>query len=467
MMKNRLLSPVSSVLNILEEYHKDAEARLKTYEPEDQARNKIITDIYAKDDMYLSINRSYKCIETGFEDFCKERKLHCSLPDMFSYLSKGGKITLYTHQAEALDSILAGRATIISTGTGSGKTESFLIPILHHCLVQKHNSIPGIKAVILYPLNALANDQIHRIINAVKGRGIRVGCFIGSTPKYKERQPDDPEERCISCQEMIDQPPDILITNYVMLDRLITKPDTRQMFVDSEKTLKYIVVDEVHYFRGTKGANLSLLLRRLCALCKQPLVQIGASGTLQRGGGYFPDSKQESIELFARLIFGYEAVIEKGFQLIGPAFKGLEQNISLDPLPAADSIEGDTFLSKLELPAAEKLYEQLSGRSLAPHGIGIENHPMYPFALRSQFIARMREKLAEAACTFKENPLPLILDYRLHLILGNVGGSLTRCLLCKRYHDGRCQRCRHCGNGLLFKVSIEHKEQIFLPYVLC
>lgn len=84
MMENRLRSPVSAVLNILEEYHKDTEARLKTYEPEDQARNKIITDIYAKDDIYLSLNRSYECIDTSFEDFCKERKLHHALPEMFS-----------------------------------------------------------------------------------------------------------------------------------------------------------------------------------------------------------------------------------------------------------------------------------------------------------------------------------------------------------------------------------------------
>ena len=502
MMKNRLRSPVSSVLNILEEYHKDAEARLKTYEPDDQTRNKIVTDIYAKDDIYMSLNRSYQCIEASFEDFCKERKLHHALPEMFSYIARGGRITLFAHQAQAIDSILAEHSTIISTGTGSGKTESFLIPILHHCLVQKYNNIPGIKAVILYPLNALANDQIHRIINAVKGRGIRVGCFVGSTAKYKERQPDDPEEECISRQEMIDQPPDILITNYVMLDRLITKPDTRRMFVDSEKTLKYIVVDEVHYFRGTKGANLSLLLRRFRTLCKQSLVQIGASGTLQRSGGYFPNDEQEGIEQFVRLIFGYEAVMKNGFQLIEPSFEGLEKIFSLDPLPATDSIEGDTILSEFKLPAAEKLYEQLSGRSLDHHVISIENHPMYHFALRSKFIARMRDKLVGGACTFneiialfcqlyrdthqreprnprsvveaylslidylnqrceekKENPLPLILDYRLHLILGNIGGSLTRCLLCKRYHDGRCQRCRHCSNGLLFKVSKEQPDQ--------
>ncbi|HYT45656.1 MAG TPA: DEAD/DEAH box helicase, partial [Methylomirabilota bacterium] len=499
MAGNRLLAPVTSALGILEEYHKDVEKRLRFYELGDDVRGKIITDVYAKDDIFFSLNRPYEHIEKSFRDYCRDQKLHVLLPDMLPFLAK--EKSLYTHQADAIESILAEKTTVISTGTGSGKTESFLIPILHHCLTHKSKSIPGIKAVILYPLNALANDQIRRIIEAVKNRGIRVGCFVGSTPGFKIRKPDDPVEQCISRQEMIDRPPDILITNYVMLDRLITNPKTRSMFEISKNTLKYIVVDEVHYFRGTKGANLSLLLRRLRTLSKQPLVQIGASGTLRRGGGYYPDSKQDSIEQFARLIFGNEAVAKNGFQLIEPVFP-VEQIRSSEPLAVTDDIEGDSFLSELSKSDAEKLYEQLSGKSLEYSGGGIEKHPMYRFAMSNPFIASMRERLTRTlerptsgACTFQEmvelfcqlyrnthgqeprNPkrvveaywslinylnhrceeqkpsLPLILDYRLHLILGNFGDSLTRCLLCKRYHDGRCHRCRHCGNGLLFKVS--------------
>ena len=104
-------------------------------------------------------------------------------------------------------------------------------------------------------MNALANDQIRRILEAVKGKGIRVGCFVGSTPYDKKSIENDQEELCISRKEMIEQPPDILITNYVMLDRLITKANTQSMLVNSMQTLKYIVVDEIHYFRGTKGAE--------------------------------------------------------------------------------------------------------------------------------------------------------------------------------------------------------------------
>jgi superfamily II DNA or RNA helicase len=507
MAEERLLAPVTSALSILEEYHKDVEKRLKFYGLGDDERNNIITDIYAKDDIFFSLNRPYEHIEMSFRDFCRDNKLYVSLPEMLPFLAK--RKSLYTHQSYAIRSILAGKNTIISTGTGSGKTESFLIPILHHCLVEKSKDICGIKAIILYPLNALANDQIRRITEAVKGRGIRVGCFVGSTPGFKIRKPSDPVEQCISRQEMIDEPPDILITNYVMLDRLITTPKTCSMFEISKNTLKYIVVDEVHYFRGTKGANLSLLLRRLRTLCKEPLVQIGASGTLRQGGGYFPDSKHDSIEQFARLIFGNKAVAKNGFQLIEPVFPD-KPDRPLEPLPATDDIEGDSFLSELDNFAAKKLCQQLSGRSLTYEKKSLKDHtfendPMFRFAMSSPFIASMRERLTSTperptngACTFQEtvelfcqlyknthgkepkNPkriveaywslinylnhrceywkMPLILDYRLHLILGNFGDSLTRCLLCKRYHDGRCLRCRHCGNGLLFKVSKAHPD---------
>lgn len=487
----RLFAPVTAALNIREEYHKDVERRLRVVGLGEDIIGQIITDVYAKDDIYFSLNRAYEHILDSFSEFCGTHRLHVELPQRFPDFREK---KLYVHQAQAIESIQKEQTTIISTGTGSGKTESFLLPILHHCLVEKGNS--GIKAVILYPLNALANDQIGRIIKAVRGTGIRVGCFVGSTPRTKARTSDDPDELCISRREMIERPPDILITNYVMLDRLITKPDFRSMFTQSAGTLKYLVVDEVHYFRGTKGANLSLLLRRFRTLCRQSLIQIGASGTLRSGGGYFPDSKQDSIEQFARLIFGNESVQDKGFQLIKPVFKPDGQINDLEFLPATDKLGGKVFLVDLDKAAAENLYIQLSNRHLEGNGSSFDQ--MYRFMSCSPLVAVMRQKLVEGACLFQDfvdifqhkyrvtygrepqdpkqvveaywslinylnyrcpkqsPPLPLVLDYRLHIILGNVGDDLTRCLRCNRYHDGRCPRCRFCSDGLLFKVSKKH-----------
>ena len=470
MIKNPLTVPAMSALGILKEYHSEVEKKLKDAGIEDAASHIITTDIYAKDDLYFSLNRAYEHIPVSFDEFCRKNELHTSLSTMFPEIANG-KYNLYTHQENAIRSILADQTTIISTGTGSGKTEAFLIPILHHCLLQKASNISGIKAIILYPLNALANDQIGRILKAVRGKGIRVGCFVGSTPRQKKRKQDDQAERCISRQEMMDDPPDILITNYVMLDRLLTKAETRTMFVKSKQTLKYIVVDEIHYFRGTKGANLSLLLRRLRTLCKVSLVQVGASGTLRHGGGYFLDSEEERIKQFAQRIFGQEAVTQHGFQLIEPMFQR-EQQKELDALPDTEDIIGESFLRELDGKKAQELYKQLA-KSLHEEKrepLHIEETTMYRFLLCSPYLKKIRTHLTEGTKTFGElvklfaelyeneyrrvprNPkavveaylsvigyvnqrcaernIPLPLDYRLHLILGDVGDALTRCLLC-------------------------------------
>jgi superfamily II DNA or RNA helicase len=501
----RLSSPIASALGIREQYHRSVETELKTCGIDDITSKTIITDIFAKDDIYFSLNRAYECIQEDFTTFCKNNELHSSLRDMLPNISTSGR-HLYTHQAQAIESIQQGKTTIISTGTGSGKTESFLIPILDYCLKQKSRQSDGIKALILYPLNALANDQIRRILNAVRGTGIRVGCYIGSTPQEKQRTSNDQPELCISRREMTEKPPDILITNFIMLDRLITKPASRSMFKHSATTLKYIVVDEIHYFRGTKGANLSLLLRRLRTLCQTSVIQIGASGTLRRGGGYYPNQAEDQIEKFARLIFGHEAIDKGGLQLIKPVFQKEEPDEPLDSLPKTDRIDGETFLEILDKEKAIVLCEQLFGiAALATYRLkyqqeeGLRKFPGYYLISKSPFVHKIRQKLAESACIFsdfiqlfrqmykeiygrepddaksvveaywslidylnercQEAKLPPVLDYRIHLILNDVGEALKRCLQCGRYHDGRCLRCRYCNNGLLFKVSERYPDQ--------
>jgi superfamily II DNA/RNA helicase len=508
MSNNRLFSPVASVLSIQEQYQQDVKNKLQAFGLAEGESQSITNDIFAKDNIYFSLNRPYKRNSEAFSIFCTNYRLHSKLPRMLRSIEKHH---LYLHQENAIKSILAEKTTIISTGTGSGKTESFLIPILHYCLQQTDHQQAGIKAIILYPLNALANDQIRRIVDAVRDTGIRVGCFVGSTPKTKQRTPDDRPEECISRQEMIDHPPDILITNYIMLDRLITKPETRFMFIASKESLKYLVIDEIHYFRGTKGANLSLLLRRLRTFCKNKLIQIGASGTLRQGGGYFPDQAKMQIEDFTRLIFGQEAIGQEGIHPIEPIFED-EPSISLDPLPQTDKVSGQTLMETLNREQAIEICKQLFGHSefanyepQSPTKKAIHNFAGYHLILHSPFVKAIRKKLTEQTCTFQEiidlfcqlyrdvyghepgHPKsvveaywslidylnegcveadePQILDYRLHLILNDVSEELTRCLRCGHYHDGRGLRCRDCNNGLLFKVSRQHPDQC-IAYLL-
>jgi ATP-dependent helicase YprA (DUF1998 family) len=181
---------------------------------------------------------------------------------------------LYAHQEKALRKARSGRNLIVSTGTGSGKTESFLVPILADLLEQNAASRlgPGVRAILLYPMNALANDQLKRLRRLLRSTpDITFGRYIGDTKEKPDEAAKDfdslhhgeprlPNE-LLSREEMRENPPHLLLTNYAMLEYLLLRPNDIPLF-DSD-TWKYIVVDEAHVYNGTQAAELSMLMRRL------------------------------------------------------------------------------------------------------------------------------------------------------------------------------------------------------------
>jgi len=188
---------------------------------------------------------------------------------------------LYAHQVRALDNVIVNdRNTVVSTGTGSGKTESFIIPILDHLMKEKENgtlSRPGVRAMIIYPMNALVNDQVKRLRDLLENyKEITFGSFTGDTEKkrsdaiteYKARFGYAPlENEIISRDIMRENPPHILITNYAMLEHILIKPENSvEIFSSANSDLwKYIVLDEAHTYGGAKGTEVAYLLRRVRA----------------------------------------------------------------------------------------------------------------------------------------------------------------------------------------------------------
>ncbi len=184
---------------------------------------------------------------------------------------------LYAHQELALRKALEGENLIVSTGTGSGKTESFLLPILNHLLREKEAGTlnqPGVRALLLYPMNALANDQMKRLrVLLQRETSITFGRYIGETQQDEQkaneayraqfREPPSPNE-LLSREQMKKTPPHILLTNYAMLEYLLLRPDD-SVFFDGEtaRHWKFLVMDEVHTYDGAKGIETAMLLRRL------------------------------------------------------------------------------------------------------------------------------------------------------------------------------------------------------------
>ncbi len=240
--------------------------------------------------------------------------LRIGLP--FATAPKGAPIPLdvvppyppHQHQLEAWQRLSSRgqtpQATLITTGTGSGKTECFLYPLLDHAARQHSAGKPGIKAIVLYPMNALASDQAQRFAETIHGderlRGrVRVGLFVGGKGQHREMGRDhvvDDNDRLRT------DPPDILLTNYRMLDLLLQRPKDASLWKHNEPdTLRYLVLDELHTYDGAQGTDVACLIRRLGARLgsAEAICPVGTSATV--GGGH-SDTRTELLK-FASTLF--------------------------------------------------------------------------------------------------------------------------------------------------------------------
>lgn len=205
-------------------------------------------------------------------------------PALHPSLLKLGDSTrpLYRHQVAAIRAIQDGQSVAIATGTGSGKTESFLLPILDDIL---RDPSPGVRALIVYPLNALANDQLRRLRELLKTLPeITFGRYTGESPQTKDDIPAverteilEPNERA-SREALRADPPHIVLTNFAMLEYLLLRPRDAPLF--SAGSLKFVVLDEAHVYQGAQGIDVGLLMRRLNRRVNRPLQYVLTSATL-------------------------------------------------------------------------------------------------------------------------------------------------------------------------------------------
>ena len=260
----------------------------------------------------------------------------------------------YRHQEKAFDRLLPGspRNTLVATGTGSGKTECFLLPLLEHCRQQRALAQRGIKAVLIYPMNALATDQARRIADLIHTipalAGLRAGLYIGAADESPTAVMT--ANSVITDKEaLIKAPPDILLTNYKQLDYLLIQPQVQNLWVhngrlpDGSSVLRYLVVDEFHTFDGAQGTDLACLIRRLRDRLQCPgeeLVCVGTSATL---GG--PESRQAMLDYAGQIFasqFEADSLIE-------------EERLSAEEFFTKHTAFGDTGLNRLPLPGPECL----------------------------------------------------------------------------------------------------------------
>lgn len=210
--------------------------------------------------------------------------------------------TLYQHQQRATERIAEGHSVIVSSGTGSGKTESFMIPILNDLL---QRPAQGVRAVLIYPLNALVNDQLARLEKLLTGTDITFGRYtselVDKTSEWQKKYGRQlPSNQIISRQQIREEGkiPNILITNYAMLEYLLMRPEDSKLFSRPDDW-QFIVLDEAHSYSGAKGIEVAYLIRRLKQRLGKERGQmtcIGTSATLT-------DDAAQAIQ-FAETLFG-------------------------------------------------------------------------------------------------------------------------------------------------------------------
>ncbi|MCY4371814.1 MAG: DEAD/DEAH box helicase [bacterium] len=307
---------------------------------------------------------------------------------------------LYHHQAEAIRKLVEGRNLIVATGTGSGKTECFLFPILSHLLNERTAgtlATPGVRALLLYPMNALANDQMKRVRDIIDAfPDITFGRFIGATPNsyrdalgvYQHRFGSDPlPNELISREQIRDRPPHILLTNYAMLEYLLLRPaDTKLFDGPTGRHWRFVVLDEVHVYNGARGAEIAMLLRRVrdrVNMSEPGRIQfVGTSATLGSEEEY-PDLAQYGCDLFDETV-EYEAHVPARQDIVAPVRRPLVQTTAIWE---ADATTLDA-MSRL-LTSGDTVPESLVAE-LAAMGAPTSGSSRCPFTYFGQVLATER-----------------------------------------------------------------------------
>lgn len=213
--------------------------------------------------------------------------------------SIGQPLRLHRHQSDAIRRAGTGDPYVLTTGTGSGKSLAYMVPVVDFVL--RRGSGRGIKAIVVYPMNALANSQQGELRKYLC-HGYADGRGPVTFERYTGQESNADRERILA------QPPDILLTNYVMLELILTRPQERPL-VQAAQGLQFLVLDELHTYRGRQGADVAMLIRRVRDVLNSPRLQcVGTSATLA-GVGTLAEQRAQVASVASQL-FGVQVRAE-------------------------------------------------------------------------------------------------------------------------------------------------------------
>lgn len=252
-------------------------------------------------DPLIQFNPAYREAST-IESLCAEGTLEKPVEDIFA------GFRLYEHQVAALRLGSQEKDFVVTSGTGSGKSLTFLGTIFNHVL--RTGAGPGVRAIIVYPMNALINSQWQEINKYREKYEERTGKeFPVTFAQYTGQEGKDKK------QEVREKRPHILLTNYMMMELIMTRQQESGMRESLRDSLRFLVYDELHTYRGRQGSDVAMLNRRIKEHATNSLVCIGTSATMASGLGSLADQKEQVAEVASKIFGG---TITSG-QVIGEA----------------------------------------------------------------------------------------------------------------------------------------------------
>ncbi|MFY4788158.1 DEAD/DEAH box helicase [Aliarcobacter butzleri] len=356
-------------------------------------------------------------------------------------------------------------AIVVTAPTGSGKTESFLLPMLNDLISNPRKSDEkGVRAIILYPMNALVADQNKRLFSYLKGQSnVSMFFYNSETPETKKYATDEFNDKCFikTRKEARDNPPDIMITNYSMLEYILARPNDFPLIGDALRT---IVVDEAHLYTGTLAAEVSLLLRRVTTKAKvdnSKILYIATTATIS-------DDKQEQQDFFSKFFNKDNIQSVSGEK----EFKEIDTNINVD-----NEIEQFIDISSMISEPNLDLYNEFKGYRVFPKILKIlsEKYTIQFSELLKLVSSSIEPKTLlniftiGAKARLNDNELPL-LPHKLHLqVRSSQGFSVCSNPNCQdskikglgKIHHGTFYNCTTCQSPTLNLVRCSECSEHF------